>query len=181
MAEAFSEAVPAAAADGEEVAATAPAGQGEQADQDLTLRPPPVETGVPKGSTAQAAEASGGSTLESQGSTPARPAGEGTAEPGKASSLRFGGLRSLQLHATLGTGTSGRVRLAYHKTRKAWYALKILKKSEVCCRKLAPPAFQERITRLALWAQIIKIKQSSHVKSEVRILKKIGHPFLVGL
>lgn len=67
-------------------------------------------------------------------------------------------LSDLTLSTTLGTGTFGRVRLAHHKASNKYYALKILKKSE-----------------------IIRLKQVDHIKSEVRILSMIGHPFIVNL
>jgi len=59
---------------------------------------------------------------------------------------------------TLGTGTFGRVRLVQHKETAKYYALKILKKSE-----------------------IIRLKQVDHIKSEVSLLKEISHPFVVNL
>jgi len=63
---------------------------------------------------------------------------------------------------TLGTGTFGRVRLVQQKSAadksKGYYALKILKKSE-----------------------IIRLKQVEHIKSEITLLKLIKHPFVVNL
>lgn len=59
---------------------------------------------------------------------------------------------------TLGTGTFGRVRLVQHKPTSKYYALKILKKSE-----------------------IIRLKQVQHIQSEVTLLKLISHPFIVNL
>ena len=61
--------------------------------------------------------------------------------------------------ATLGTGTFGRVRLVKDKAGgTAYYALKMLKKSE-----------------------IIRLKQVDHIKNEVDLLSKITHPFIVNL
>jgi len=68
------------------------------------------------------------------------------------------GLSDLELRATLGTGSFGRVRLVRHNTEKGYYALKILKKSEV-----------------------IYLKQVDHVKTEKKILEEITHPFIVNL
>jgi serine/threonine protein kinase len=67
-------------------------------------------------------------------------------------------LKDLDLSTTVGTGTFGRVRLVKHRATGKFYALKILKKSE-----------------------IIRLKQVDHIKSEVRILSKIFHPFVVNL
>jgi serine/threonine protein kinase len=58
----------------------------------------------------------------------------------------------------VGTGTFGRVRIAQHRPSRAWYALKILKKSE-----------------------ILRLKQVEHIRSEVRILSGVHHPFIVNL
>lgn len=62
------------------------------------------------------------------------------------------------LSATLGTGTFGRVRLVKYRVNDNFYALKILKKSE-----------------------ILRLKQFEHIKSEVKILSKLSHPFIVNL
>lgn len=67
--------------------------------------------------------------------------------------------RLFELGDTLGTGTFGRVRLVVYNFKKSLYfALKILKKSE-----------------------IIKLKQVEHIKAEKRILSSIAHPFIVNL
>ena len=58
--------------------------------------------------------------------------------------LRFT-LRDLTLSTTVGTGTFGRVRIAQHVETNRWYALKILKKSE-----------------------IVRLQQLEHIKNEVR-------------
>ena len=63
--------------------------------------------------------------------------------------------------STLGTGTFGRVRLVKHRDEKESVppmALKCLKKSE-----------------------IIRLKQTEHIKSEKSILERINHPFIVNL
>lgn len=62
------------------------------------------------------------------------------------------------MHTTVGTGTFGRVRVVQYKPTKQWFAMKILKKSE-----------------------IIRLKQVEHIKSEVKILSSIHHPFIVNL
>lgn len=61
---------------------------------------------------------------------------------------------------TLGTGTFGRVRIVTyeHKGQKLYFALKMLKKSE-----------------------IIRLKQVEHIKQEKGILTRISHPFIVNL
>lgn len=67
-------------------------------------------------------------------------------------------LLDFELLDTLGTGSFGRVRLVKYKGDAKFYALKILKKSEV-----------------------IYLKQVEHVKTEKRILQEISHPFIVNL
>ncbi|CAG9321787.1 unnamed protein product [Blepharisma stoltei] len=67
-------------------------------------------------------------------------------------------LDHIDILQTLGTGTYGRVRLAYMRDRNQFIALKILKKLE-----------------------IIRHKQVDHVISEHSILQMINHPFLVNL
>ena len=67
-------------------------------------------------------------------------------------------LSDLEMRATLGTGSFGRVRLIKHSTDSKFYALKILKKTEV-----------------------IYLKQVDHVKTEKKILEEITHPFIVNL
>lgn len=67
-------------------------------------------------------------------------------------------LTDFEVTTTLGTGTFGRVRLVRHLESSKYHALKILKKSE-----------------------IIRLKQVDHIKSEVRLLSMIMHPFIVNL
>jgi len=67
-------------------------------------------------------------------------------------------LEDFELLDTLGTGSFGRVRLVMFKEDQKYYALKILKKSEV-----------------------IYLKQVEHVKTEKHILERISHPFIVNL
>jgi len=67
-------------------------------------------------------------------------------------------INEYEILQTLGTGSFGRVRLSRHKKNGNYYAMKILKKSE-----------------------IVKLKQVDHVISENTILADIDHPFLVGL
>lgn len=84
---------------------------------------------------------------------------EGEGSEGGVGAAKLGiKLTNLDLLATLGTGTFGRVRLAKHKGDSNYYALKMLKKSE-----------------------IIRLKQVDHIKNEVEILSKISHPFIVNL
>jgi len=67
-------------------------------------------------------------------------------------------LAQLELRATLGTGSFGRVRLVRVIKDGKYFALKILKKSEV-----------------------IYLKQVEHVKTEKKILEEIQHPYIVNL
>lgn len=105
---------------------------------------------VTKAGAAAAAAASGAGNGEGSGAVTSPP-------PVRKDKLKFA-LSDLALTTTLGTGTFGRVRLAYHKPSRKYHALKILKKSE-----------------------IIRLKQVDHIKSEVRILSMVEHPFIVNL
>ena len=69
-------------------------------------------------------------------------------------------VKLFKLGDTLGTGTFGRVRIVTYEGngKKDYYALKMLKKSE-----------------------IIRLKQVEHIKAEKSILSKIAHPFIVNL
>jgi len=67
-------------------------------------------------------------------------------------------LTDFEVLTTLGTGTFGRVRLVKQLVSSQFFALKILKKSE-----------------------IIRLKQVAHIKSEITLLKMIQHPFVVNL
>ena len=70
-------------------------------------------------------------------------------------------LNDFNFISTLGTGTFGRVRLVKHRDEPESVrpmALKCLKKSE-----------------------IIRLKQTEHIKSEKNILERINHPFIVNL
>jgi serine/threonine protein kinase len=67
-------------------------------------------------------------------------------------------LSKFVLKATLGTGSFGRVRLVQYKENNDFYALKMLKKSEV-----------------------IYLKQVDHIKTEKKILEEIGHPNIVNM
>ncbi|CAG8604652.1 8198_t:CDS:2 [Funneliformis caledonium] len=59
---------------------------------------------------------------------------------------------------TLGTGSFGRVHLAQSKYNNKFYAMKVLKKSEV-----------------------VRLKQVEHTNNEKHILEQVQHPFLVNL
>jgi serine/threonine protein kinase len=65
-------------------------------------------------------------------------------------------LTEFELGQTLGTGSFGRVKIGKQKSTGKYYAIKILKKSD-----------------------IIKLKQVDHIMNEVRILSIIDHPYLV--
>jgi hypothetical protein len=59
---------------------------------------------------------------------------------------------------TLGTGSFGRVHLVQSKYNNRFYAMKVLKKSEV-----------------------VRLKQVEHTNNEKNILEQVQHPFLVNL
>jgi len=67
-------------------------------------------------------------------------------------------LKDFQQLQTLGTGTFGRVYLVKHKSSSKYFAMKVLKKSE-----------------------IVRLKQVEHVNSERQILSQLYHPFIVKL
>lgn len=67
-------------------------------------------------------------------------------------------LRDLQLGKTIGTGTFGRVRIARYPGADRYFALKMMRKSE-----------------------IIRLNQVEHIFSERAILASISHPFIVKL
>ncbi|KAI7864166.1 camp-dependent protein kinase 9 [Spinellus fusiger] len=68
------------------------------------------------------------------------------------------GLEDFELLDTLGTGTFGRVYLTKFKTTSKYYAMKVLKKSEV-----------------------VRLKQVEHLMSEKQILASVRFPFVVDL
>jgi serine/threonine protein kinase len=67
-------------------------------------------------------------------------------------------LEDFEQLATLGTGTFGRVRLVRNRSSGRYYAMKILRKSE-----------------------IIRLKQVEHIRSEKAVLLEVQHPFIVQL
>ena len=67
-------------------------------------------------------------------------------------------LDDLELLATVGTGTFGRVRVVKYPKTDKYYALKMVKKSEV-----------------------VRLQQVEHLHSEKSILTKLDHPFIVKL
>lgn len=68
------------------------------------------------------------------------------------------GLRDFDLLETLGTGTFGRVYLTKFRQNQTFYAMKVLKKSEV-----------------------VRLKQVEHINSEKQILAQVHYPFIVNL
>lgn len=65
-------------------------------------------------------------------------------------------LKDFKINQTVGTGSFGRVKLIQKKDDGSFWALKIMKK-----------------------ADILKLKQVDHIKSEIVILNNINHPLLV--
>ncbi|KAJ3353528.1 hypothetical protein GGF32_002974 [Allomyces javanicus] len=92
---------------------------------------------------------------------PARPATAPAATATAAASGNGGRryhLADFDLMQTLGTGTFGRVHLARLKGTAQYFAMKVLKKTEV-----------------------VRLKQVEHINSEKAILSRIYHPFIVNL
>lgn len=67
-------------------------------------------------------------------------------------------LEYYDLMTTVGTGTFGRVIVVRHRQTKDFYALKIMSIAEV-----------------------LRLKQTEHVKNEKEILMQISHPFIINL
>lgn len=67
-------------------------------------------------------------------------------------------LCEFQLLKTIGTGTFGRVYVCKYKDTSKYYAMKILKKSEV-----------------------VRLRQVEHINSEKSILRDVEFPFIVNL
>ncbi|KAI9228198.1 MAG: camp-dependent protein kinase C subunit [Piptocephalis tieghemiana] len=68
------------------------------------------------------------------------------------------GLKDFTLQRTLGTGSFGRVHLVQYRATGQYFAMKVLKKTEV-----------------------VRLKQVEHIVNEKEILERTGHPFLVNL
>ena len=99
-------------------------------------------------------------------------------------------LQDFELLDTLGTGSFGRVRLSKYKPDSKYYALKILKKSEVSAggvvRGSRAPGAEWRSKYAGAdvgcgQSQVIYLKQVEHVKTEKRVLLEISNPFIVNL
>ncbi|KAI9025209.1 kinase-like domain-containing protein [Phycomyces nitens] len=67
-------------------------------------------------------------------------------------------LADFQILRTLGTGSFGRVHLVQSKVNARYYAIKVLKKTEV-----------------------VRLKQIEHTNNEKHILESVAHPFLVNM
>lgn len=67
-------------------------------------------------------------------------------------------LGDFDIQRTLGTGSFGRVHLVQSKHNQRFYAVKVLKKS-----------------------QVVKMKQVEHTNDERRMLQEVKHPFLITL
>lgn len=67
-------------------------------------------------------------------------------------------LDDFRIHRTLGTGSFGRVHLVQSRFNSRFYAMKVLKKSEV-----------------------VRLKQVEHTNNEKMILERVEHPFLINM
>lgn len=67
-------------------------------------------------------------------------------------------INQLEFLSTVGTGTFGRVLVVRNKTNQEYYALKIMSIMEV-----------------------LRLKQTEHVKNEKDILSEVNHPFIINL
>eukprot|EP00928_Gymnodinium_smaydae_P076686 TRINITY_DN5974_c0_g1_i1.p1 TRINITY_DN5974_c0_g1~~TRINITY_DN5974_c0_g1_i1.p1 ORF type:complete len:398 (+),score=87.29 TRINITY_DN5974_c0_g1_i1:224-1417(+) len=130
------------------------------------------ESSLPAETSAALAASSGAAGSSSASGSRAAPApGTGRGSAGEAKAVSVTALKELlqgralsfydlDLRATVGTGTFGRVRLAMIRgdPERHPMAIKILKKSEV-----------------------IRLKQVEHIRSEKQILASLEHPFIVNL
>ncbi|KAH7039287.1 kinase-like domain-containing protein, partial [Linnemannia elongata] len=67
-------------------------------------------------------------------------------------------LDDFRIHRTLGTGSFGRVHLVQSRFNSRFYAMKVLKKTEV-----------------------VRLKQVEHTNNEKMILERVEHPFLINM
>ncbi|KAG0365183.1 camp-dependent protein kinase catalytic subunit [Gamsiella multidivaricata] len=67
-------------------------------------------------------------------------------------------LNDFRIHRTLGTGSFGRVHLVQSRFNSRFYAMKVLKKSE-----------------------IVRLRQIEHTNNEKMILERVEHPFLINM
>lgn len=92
----------------------------------------------------------------------AEPKSQGTTIPGSATNQKSVGaklkLEDLDIRNTLGTGSFGRVHLVKYKPTGKFYAMKVLRKSD-----------------------IIKLRQVEHTLNEKMILEQLKFPFLVDM
>ncbi|KAF9578439.1 camp-dependent protein kinase catalytic subunit, partial [Lunasporangiospora selenospora] len=79
-------------------------------------------------------------------------------QPQPAATRRKFNLEDFRIHRTLGTGSFGRVHLVQSRFNSRFYAMKVLKKSEV-----------------------VRLKQVEHTNNEKMILERVEHPFLINL
>ncbi|KAF8934697.1 camp-dependent protein kinase catalytic subunit [Dissophora ornata] len=76
----------------------------------------------------------------------------------QSSARRKFNLDDFRIHRTLGTGSFGRVHLVQSRYNSRFYAMKVLKKTEV-----------------------VRLKQVEHTNNEKMILERVEHPFLINL
>ncbi|OAQ26770.1 Pkinase-domain-containing protein [Linnemannia elongata AG-77] len=76
----------------------------------------------------------------------------------QAAARRKFNLDDFRIHRTLGTGSFGRVHLVQSRFNSRFYAMKVLKKTEV-----------------------VRLKQVEHTNNEKMILERVEHPFLINL
>jgi serine/threonine protein kinase len=81
-----------------------------------------------------------------------------TPQPRRRSTAQQFRLQDFRLLRTLGTGSFGRVHLTQSRHNNRFYAMKVLKKS-----------------------QVVRLKQINHTKNERDVLIRISHPFIVNL
>ncbi|KAG0195998.1 camp-dependent protein kinase catalytic subunit, partial [Mortierella sp. NVP41] len=100
----------------------------------------------------QQAVAGAGSVPSSQQQQQQRP------QQQQAAARRKFNLDDFRIHRTLGTGSFGRVHLVQSRFNSRFYAMKVLKKTEV-----------------------VRLKQVEHTNNEKMILERVEHPFLINL
>ncbi|KAH7043006.1 camp-dependent protein kinase 5 [Linnemannia elongata] len=108
----------------------------------------------------QQAVAGAGSVPQQQQQRPQQQQQQQVQQPQQqqAAARRKFNLDDFRIHRTLGTGSFGRVHLVQSRFNSRFYAMKVLKKTEV-----------------------VRLKQVEHTNNEKMILERVEHPFLINL
>ncbi|KAI8354292.1 kinase-like domain-containing protein [Mortierella sp. GBAus27b] len=128
--------------------------QAQQPSQQQTQTPAQAQQGQESTQSSQQPS----SSLPSQASQPQQQAAAAAQTQQQSAARRKFNLNDFRVHRTLGTGSFGRVHLVQSRYNSRFYAMKVLKKSEV-----------------------VRLKQVEHTNNEKMILERVEHPFLINL